>query len=309
MRIIAGGGVSVANLLALLVALIALAAMFLLVSALRGDMTRLRTRLDALERRPAVSNDVPTHNIEEGLPVGILAPAFSLPGPRGETESLDMLRAVGPPVLLVFWKVESPACMDLLPDIVRWQRDYAAAVTVGCICCDTTTESRALLTAEGCVHVATDTTSEGAEAYHVWATPSAVLVHAGGVTGSPLAVGAEAIRDLATGVLGLPARPRGQMPVITPFWQRGGRPRRSPAIHDELLADGSMVLYHTWRQKIMALNATGALIWECCDGEHDLAMIVHEVRDVYPDARNVEDDVPTLLRQLHENRMIDPVYV
>ena len=69
-----------------------------------------------------------------------------------------------------------------------------------------------------------------------------------------------------------------------------------------------MVLYHTWRQKIMTLNPTGALIWECCDGEHDLAMIVREVRDVYPDARHIDEDVPALLRQLHENRMIDPVF-
>ena len=136
-----------------------------------------------------------------------------------------------------------------------------------------------------------------------------MLIHAGGVTGSPLAVGADAIRDLATGVLGVPTPRRDQAPVIVPFWQRGGRPRRSRYIHDELLADGSMVLYHTWRQKIMTLNPTGALIWECCDGEHDLAMIVREVRDVYPDARHIDDDVPTLLRQLHENRMIDPVYV
>ncbi len=299
---------SVANLLPVLVALIALATALWLVSTLRDDVLRLRSRLDALEQRPATPDGVPAPPIVEGLPVGILAPVFSLPGPHGATESLDTLRAVGPPVLLVFWKAGSAACMDLLPDIVRWQRDHVAAVTVGCICCDPTTESRALLAAEGCAHVVPDTTSEIAAGYHVWATPSAVLIHAGGVVGSPLAVGAEAIRDLATGVLGLPARPRDQTPVITPFWQRGGRPRRSAAIHDELLADGSMVLYHTWRQKIMALNATGALIWECCDGEHDLAMIVREVRDVYPDARNVEDDVPTLLRQLHENRMIDPVY-
>ena len=301
---------SVVNLLSLLVALIALVALYWFAAALRGDIARLRVRLDALEQRPTLpADDAPAQEIVEGLPVGIPAPAFSRTGPRGETISLDTLRAIGPPVLLIFWKAESPACMDLLADMVRWQRDHAVAVTVACLCCDTTEESRALLITEGCVHVASDTDSTIAQAYHVWATPSAVLIHAGGVVGGPLAVGADAVRDLATGVLGLPASRRDRVPVLQPFWQRGGRPRRSRSIHDELLADGSMILYHTWRQKIMTLNSTGALIWECCDGEHDLAMIIREVRDVYPDARHIEDDVPVLLRQLHENRMIDPVFV
>ena len=299
---------SIANILLPFIALVAIVA-FWLGSALRGDVARLTARLDTLEQWPAAPGEALAQPIIEGLPIGVPAPAFSLSGQHRAKESLDSLRAGGRPVLLVFWKVESPACMDLLPDIARWQRDHAASVTIACICCDTTEESRSLLAAEGCIHVASDTGTEIAPMYHVWATPSAVLVHVGGVIGSPLAVGADAIRELATGVLGLPSQRRNQAPVLTPFWQRGGRPQRSRAIHDELLADGSMVLYHTWRQKIMTLNATGALIWECCDGEHDLAMIVQEVRDVYPDARNVEDDVPALLRQLHENRMIDPVYV
>jgi hypothetical protein len=70
-----------------------------------------------------------------------------------------------------------------------------------------------------------------------------------------------------------------------------------------------MVLYHSSRQKILTLNATGALIWECCDGAHDLAQIVSEVQEVFPDASAVERDVGTLLRQLFENRMIDTTRV
>src|SRR4029077_8546518 len=78
------------------------------------------------------------------------------------------------------------------------------------------------------------------------------------------------------------------------FWLRGGRPQKKVFVHDEFLPDGSMVLYHSSRQKIVTLNVTGALIWECCDGAHDFSQIVREVREVFPDASAIERDVGTL---------------
>ena len=82
------------------------------------------------------------------------------------------------------------------------------------------------------------------------------------------------------------------------------RPRKADAVQDELLADGSMVLYHTYRRQLMTVNPTAALVWECCDGAHSLAMIAAEVREVFPDAPNVEGDVAAVLRQFRDAGML-----
>jgi len=82
------------------------------------------------------------------------------------------------------------------------------------------------------------------------------------------------------------------------------RPRKNDCVHDELLADGSMVLYHSCLHQIMTLNPTAALVWECCDGAHTLAMLAREVRAVFPDAPDLEADMLALLQQLIEHGMI-----
>jgi hypothetical protein len=80
--------------------------------------------------------------------------------------------------------------------------------------------------------------------------------------------------------------------------------RKAAAVQDELLADGSMVLYHAGTQRIVTLNPTAALIWEYCDGAHTASMIAGEVRAVFPDATAPEEDVLRLLRDLREQEMI-----
>lgn len=84
----------------------------------------------------------------------------------------------------------------------------------------------------------------------------------------------------------------------------GGCPRKDPAVHDELLHDGSMVLYHTGHRQVLTLNPTAALVWECCDGAHDPAALAAEVRDVFPDAPAPERDVRALLDQLRAGGML-----
>ncbi len=82
------------------------------------------------------------------------------------------------------------------------------------------------------------------------------------------------------------------------------RPRKNGCVRDELLADGSMVLYHTCRQELMTLNPTAALVWECCDGAHSIAMIGEELREVFPDAADITTDVLPLLQELIAHAMI-----
>jgi len=82
------------------------------------------------------------------------------------------------------------------------------------------------------------------------------------------------------------------------------RPRKNDCVRDELLADGSMVLYHTCRKQLMTLNPTAALVWECCDGANSIAMIADELRDVFPDAPNPQVDLLAVLRDLLDQAMI-----
>ncbi len=82
------------------------------------------------------------------------------------------------------------------------------------------------------------------------------------------------------------------------------RPRKNDCVRDELLADGSIVLYHTCRKQLITLNPTAALVWECCDGAHSIAMIADELRDVFPDAPNPQADLLAVLRDLLDQAMI-----
>ncbi len=84
-----------------------------------------------------------------------------------------------------------------------------------------------------------------------------------------------------------------------------GFPRKRGCVRDEMLADGGMVLYDTVDNQLITINPTGALIWEYCDGEHSLAMIVAEMRALFPNVPTVQDDVAAILRDLHARGFLD----
>lgn len=81
-------------------------------------------------------------------------------------------------------------------------------------------------------------------------------------------------------------------------------PERDPRVLDELLADGSMVLYHTASRKLMTLNPTAALVWEYCDGRHSLEQITDEVRAVFPAVATIAGDVAGVLSDLRAREML-----
>lgn len=83
-------------------------------------------------------------------------------------------------------------------------------------------------------------------------------------------------------------------------------PTRDPRVLDELLADGSLVLFHTGTRVLMTLNPTAALVWEYCDGRHDEATIVAEVEAVFPAAGPLAADVQTILIDLRSRGMLQP---
>lgn len=90
--------------------------------------------------------------------------------------------------------------------------------------------------------------------------------------------------------------------TIAPVYEE--RPMKDGCVHDELLPEGSIILFHSCRQTLLTLNPTAALVWECCDGEHRLADIVAEVREVFPAIPTIEQDVLAVLRDLYEAGVI-----
>ena len=81
-------------------------------------------------------------------------------------------------------------------------------------------------------------------------------------------------------------------------------PIKRAGILDELLADGSLVLYDAARREVITLNPLAAYVWECCTGAQDVRTIIVEARDLFPDAPRVEADVLAFLDDLRRADLI-----
>jgi hypothetical protein len=82
-------------------------------------------------------------------------------------------------------------------------------------------------------------------------------------------------------------------------------PRKRPGILDELLPDGSMVLYRPDPREIITLNRVAAYVWECCDGRQNTASIIAAVREIFPEAPDIAHDVSEVLRDFRERALIE----
>ncbi|MDQ3224199.1 MAG: redoxin domain-containing protein [Gemmatimonadota bacterium] len=188
---------------------------------LLGQNGRLLVRLDSLEAAlnagGGVTNParipIPTES-ELGLPVGAPAPGFSLPGLYGETLTLDALRAAGQPVLLVFSDTGCAPCHALMPELGRLQREQADRITVALLSRGTPEANRPKTSAHGLNRVLLQQDREVAESYQAEGTPIGVVVHADGTIGSPLALGADAIRSLIARAVGTPGSPVPASPAV-----------------------------------------------------------------------------------------------
>ena len=212
------GDLSTAEAIGLVVAVVGLAALaaegWLLVHLL-GQNGRLLIRLDELEEaiQRGEGLAVPTGAAAAarpaapppGLPVGAPAPGFTLTGLFGETMTLDALRAQGKAVALISSDPGCGPCNALLPDIGRWQREHAGALTVILLSRGTAEANKAKVAEHGIGHVFLQKDREVAQAYQAHGTPTAWIVNADGTVGSPLAQGAEAIRQLIGRTVGAPA--------------------------------------------------------------------------------------------------------
>ena len=180
---------------------------------------RLLVRLEALEAGlGAAGGGVPSPNGSPpngsqpplGLPVGSRAPTFNLSGLYGETLTLEALRAGGKPVVLLFSDPNCGPCTAMLPEIGRWQKEHAEKLTISLISRGTPEENKSKSQEHGLTQVLLQKDWEVSEAYEVRGTPSALVVRPDGTVGSPVAGGAEAIRELVTQAVQVP----NQVPLL-----------------------------------------------------------------------------------------------
>ncbi|HWN10595.1 MAG TPA: MauE/DoxX family redox-associated membrane protein [Pyrinomonadaceae bacterium] len=155
---------------------------------------RRRARLTAKE---AVAPDPKP----EGLPINSIAPAFELTAYEGGSRSLAQLIAPGKPLLLIFTSPSCGPCVALFQEIKDWQRAHSDQLTIGLISRGTIKDNFVNVARNDLGEVLLQKEREVAQQYKALVTPTAVLVNRSGLIASPLAAGADEIRNLLHKVL------------------------------------------------------------------------------------------------------------
>jgi peroxiredoxin len=187
---------------------------------------RLLVRLEAVEATLAEggsvapsANGTPVHQAD-GLPVGSSAPDFSLSGLHGETLTLEALRSSGNPVMALFTDPNCGPCNAMLPDVGRWQEEHAHKLTLALVSRGQVEENKTKASEHGLRNVLLQKDWEVSSSYEVRGTPSAVLIAPDGKIATPVAGGAEGIRDLLSYAVG----ERAQLPMQPQQPQTQGQP-------------------------------------------------------------------------------------
>src|SRR5579862_5563467 len=151
---------------------------------------RLLLRLEAVEEKLGLNTLA-----EPGLPVNAAAPPFRLTALDGPAVTLEALLKARHRLLLIFTEPECNPCDALMPEVGRWQNEYAERLSVVLISRGGADAHRAKALRHGLSNILLQSDRETANAYRADGTPSAVLVRDGKIA-SPLAAGADAIRAL-----------------------------------------------------------------------------------------------------------------
>jgi thiol-disulfide isomerase/thioredoxin len=166
---------------------------------------RVLVRLDRLDERLRLAGfglEEPDEMPQLGLAPGTPAPVFWLPAMDGDRVGLGDLLEPARPLLLVFTSPTCGPCKILMPEVVRWQREYAGELTIALLSDGDPELVRAEAEEHGLEHVLVDESHAAYEAYDANGTPSAVLVAADGTIASWLAAGSEWIEALVEQTLG-----------------------------------------------------------------------------------------------------------
>jgi peroxiredoxin/uncharacterized membrane protein YphA (DoxX/SURF4 family) len=232
---------------------------------------------------------------------------FTLVDLQGQLVSLAQFR--GRPTVLLFWDPGCTHCQQLLGHLRLWEARPAAARAELLVVSKGDVDANAGLGFRSTIVL--DRTYRVGSQYGLPGTPSAVLIDEAGRVASAPAIGGAAILELI-GQPELPPAPfncpeepmEGEPVESATTLEAGSRPLRQECVHDELLADGSLLLYNSCRRQVLTLNPTGALVWEYCDGEHDVDAIVGEVTGVFPSATTAARDVRAVLDSLLQAGLI-----
>ena len=186
---------------------------------------RLMLRIDNLELRieaAGIGPAVPAAPTSMGLPLGQPAPGFTLPQLEGGQLSLDVLRAAGKPLVLVFSDPQCGPCTALLPQLSAWQRQHGHDLALVLVSRGTVDDNRAKIGTLRINTVVLQADREVAHAYLAQVTPSAVRIDRDGTIGSALALGELDIAALVqeTAASSRPA----DGAFVQPFVARGGHP-------------------------------------------------------------------------------------
>jgi thiol-disulfide isomerase/thioredoxin/uncharacterized membrane protein YphA (DoxX/SURF4 family) len=168
------------------VAALALAALWF-----RAWSENKRLRLEAVTQplEPETLENLSRSEEPEGLPVGAIAPNFSLADMRGETRTLESLLARGRPVLLEFLDPGCHPCRLLVPALARWQSTLAERVTIAVVRSGDPDDDRLQLEEHGIDDVLLDENADVFKAFHMRSNPTAIAVDLDGTVASAPARG------------------------------------------------------------------------------------------------------------------------
>jgi thiol-disulfide isomerase/thioredoxin/uncharacterized membrane protein YphA (DoxX/SURF4 family) len=165
------------------------------VMGMRRQYRRLQAVVESLRRR---GGDQP-----RDLPVGSSAPSFELADRAGNKASLTSLREAGRPVLLFFVGPNCGSCVEMFPDLSRWNAALAERVTFAVISnggMPAEQIAEHLSPLEG-VTALIQNGQEVADTYRIMVTPTAIVVDRQGRVASVPASGAREIEALVRLVL------------------------------------------------------------------------------------------------------------
>lgn len=145
---------------------------------------------------------VTTATTPRGLPLNSTAPPFDIAAYAGGRSSLAQLLAYGKPLLLIFTSPTCGSCVVLFQEIKEWQQSHSEQLTIALISFGTIKENFVNVARNGLGQVLLQQEREVAKKYGADVTPTAVIVNTSGRIASPMAAGAEEIRNLLATVLG-----------------------------------------------------------------------------------------------------------